>query len=336
MAKQTTELTTATKWETWMTTVDSVQERWFTAMREDKPMQIAMAEADAKLAMMDVIDGPNATEIKSQLLRFCDPRIDMVEVVGQPSNDAKIKVVAMAIVSGFTPGRAEFSVYVKQGSDAALYVKENGYLVWFERSGASNPPNVNTEFPELKTLANGKLVWLVSGIASVTLNGKKFTHEAIGKHAIGIAASASRSNPKESTDNIASITAKARRALLQQLWKKARPFAGTQDYDDSHELESVTVADPKMIEVVPVVETVTSTTPSSPAEWDRHWKSMSERGDKIDERTLQIARALRAAPSKEMLVVAMIEADADRSKIDDANYEMLKAYYTLLDGMLVN
>jgi hypothetical protein len=37
-----------------------------------------------------------------------------------------------------------------------------------------------------------------------------------------------------------------------------------------------------------------------------------------------------------MLVVAMIEADADREKIDDANYEMLKAYYNLLDGMLVN
>jgi hypothetical protein len=138
---------------------------------------------------------------------------------------------------------------------------------------------------------------------------------------------------KDLSDAVSGMKGKIEARILRKLYHYV---ADIPDESDESSVSAVTVADPKMSEVAPVVDPVTNATPTTPAEWDRHWKSMSERGDKIDERTLQIARALRAAPSKEMLVVAMIEADADRSKIDDANYEMLKAYYTLLDGMLVN
>lgn len=137
---------------------------------------------------------------------------------------------------------------------------------------------------------------------------------------------------KDLSDAVSGMKGKIEARILRKLYHYV---ADIPDESDEAAVNTVTVADAKVIEVAPVVETVTNAMPTSPADWDRYWKSMSERGDKIDERTLQIARALRAAPSKEMLVVAMIEADADRDKIDDANYEMLRSYYQLLDGMLI-
>jgi hypothetical protein len=300
--------------DSWLTNVSAAQDIWFSAINEDNPLRIAFAEATAKKLMLQTLKGDNAKHIAAHLLAFADPEIDMIEVVGAPAQSDMIRVIAMGVITGFVPGQDEFGVFgTRNGAD--LYVKENGYYSLFSRLKGCSVPDVRDGFPELTKLDNGKLVWRVSGTASVMLNGKTITQTSEGPHAIGIQAAESTKTPGTSTDNIAGISAKARRRLLQLLWKKVRCSARIDDLDDTVPLvESQPEPAPERIEAAPQP-------PADP--WVAEWKRFPE-----EHPARKLARKMREA-KPDAIDACMIEADSllGDAAIDKRAHDTLRRYF---------
>jgi len=300
--------------DSWLTNVSAAQDIWFSAINEDNPLRIAFAEATAKKLMLQTLKGENAKHIAAHLLAFADPEIDMIEVVGAPAQSDMIRVIAMGVITGFVPGQDEFGVFgTRNGAD--LYVKENGYYSLFSRLKGCSVPDVRDGFPELTKLDNGKLVWRVSGTASVMLNGKTITQTSEGPHAIGIQAAESTKTPGTSTDNIAGISAKARRRLLQLLWKKVRCSARIDDLDDTVPLvESQPEPAPERIEAAPQP-------PADP--WVAEWKRFPE-----EHPARKLARKMREA-KPDAIDACMIEADSllGDAAIDKRAHDTLRRYF---------
>lgn len=300
--------------DSWLTNVSAAQDIWFSAINEDNPLRIAFAEATAKKLMLQTLKGENAKHIAAHLLAFADPEIDMIEVVGAPAQSDMIRVIAMGVITGFVPGQDEFAVFgTRNGAD--LYVKENGYYSLFSRLKGCSVPDVRDGFPELTKLDNGKLVWRVSGTASVMLNGKTITQTSEGSHAIGIQAAESTKTPGTSTDNIAGISAKARRRLLQLLWKKVRCSARIDDIED----------------IVPIVESQPEpslarieATPQPVADpWVAEWKRLPE-----EHAARKLARKMREA-KPDAIDACMREADSllVDAAIDKRAHDTLRRYF---------
>lgn len=322
MAEQTGIITTTQDQivDSWLTNVSAAQDIWFSAINEDNPLRIAFAEATAKKLMLQTLKGENAKHIAAHLLAFADPEIDMIEVVGAPAQADMIRVIAMGVITGFVPGQDEFAVFgTRNGAD--LYVKENGYYSLFSRLKGASVPDVRDGFPELTKLDNGKLVWRVSGTASVEINGKPITQICEGPYAIGLQAAESRNQPGTSTDNVAGISAKARRRLLQLLWKKVRCSARIDDLDDTVPLVAAQPEpEPARIEAPPT---------SAADPWAAEWKRFPE-----DHPARKLARKMREA-APESLDSHMIEADQliGDKLIDKRAHESLSRYFQHLKGV---
>jgi hypothetical protein len=334
MAEQTGIITTTQDQivDSWLTNVSAAQDIWFSAINDDNPLRIAFAEATAKKLMLQTLKGENAKHIAAHLLAFADPEIDMIEVVGVPAQAEMIRVIAMGVITGFVPGQDEFSVFgTRNGAD--LYVKENGYYSLFSRLKGCSVPDVRDGFPELTKLDNGKLVWRVSGTASVEINGKTINQICEGPYAIGLQAAESRNQPGVSTDNVAGISAKARRRLLQLLWKKVRCSARIDDLDDTVPLVAAQPEqEPARIEapatVINMPETVVITHNTCDP-WAAEWKRFPE-----DHPARKLARKMRES-APESLDSHMIEADQliGDKLIDKRAHESLSRYFNHLKGV---
>jgi hypothetical protein len=241
-----------------------------------------------------------------------------------------VKITAMAILTGFAPGQEEFSVYnTKQGTH--LYVKENGYYKLFSKLKGASVPTVNHGYPELTTLPNGSMVWLFAGTASVEIHKQPYSHTCEGDYRIGIKAAESKTEAGKSTDNIAGISTKARRAFLQLLWKKVRCAANIDDHDETVKI-SVSEQEPARIEapatVINMPETVVITHNTGDP-WAAEWKRFPE-----DHPARKLARKMRES-APESLDSYMIEADQliGDKLIDKRAYESLSRYFHHLKGV---
>lgn len=304
--------------ENWLTQVSAAQDVWFSALNADNQLRIAFAEANAKKLLMQTLTGENSKQIAAHLLAFSD--VGMVEIIGSPSQAEIVKITAMAILTGFAPGQEEFSVYnTKQGTH--LYVKENGYYKLFSKLKGASVPTVNHGYPELTTLPNGSMVWLFAGTASVEINKQRYSHTCEGDYRIGIKAAESKTEAGKSTDNIAGISTKARRAFLQLLWKKVRCAANIDDHDETVQL----------VESQPVVQPARIEAPPAPAAdpWAAEWKRFPE-----DHPARKLARKMREA-DPESLDAHMIEADQliGDKLIDKRAHESLSRYFQHLKGV---
>lgn len=331
MAEQTGIITTKEDQivDSWLTNVSAAQDIWFSAINEDNPLRIAFAEATAKKLMLQTLKGENAKHIAAHLLAFADPEIDMIEVVGAPSQVDMIRVIAMGVITGFVPGQDEFAVFgTRNGAD--LYVKENGYYSLFSRLKGASVPDVRDGFPELTKLDNGKLVWRVSGTASVEINGKTITQVCEGPYAIGIQAAESKNQPGTSTDNVAGISAKARRRLLQLLWKKVRCSARIDDLDDTVPLAETATEDQSSRNTFrdhPAKLEAAAAPAADP--WAAEWKRFPE-----DHPARQLARKMREAAA-DQLDTHMIQADSllGDKLIDKRAHDSLARYFQHLKGV---
>lgn len=298
--------------ENWLTQVSAAQDIWFSALNADNQLRIAFAEANAKKLLMQTLTGENAKQIAAHLLAFAD--VGMVELIGSPSQFDIVRITAMGILTGFAPGQEEFSVYnTKNG--ASLYVKENGYYKLFSKLKSASIPTVNHGYPELKTMPNGNMVWLFAGTASVEINGQRISHTSEGDYRIGIKAAESTKEAGKATDNIAGISAKARRAFLQLLWKKVRCAANIDDHDDTVAIvDSPPVAAPARIEAAP-----------QPAAdpWVAEWKRFPE-----EHPARKLARKMREA-KPDAIDACMIEADSllGDAAIDKRAHDTLRRYF---------
>jgi hypothetical protein len=86
-------------------------------------------------------------------------------------------------------------------------------------------PEVSVGHPEFVPLGkSGKKIWRVEGKASCSYGGKEYAVEFAGAMALGL--------PGYESDNVAGITAKARRQILKSLWAKVSPILNDDHADE--------------------------------------------------------------------------------------------------------
>jgi hypothetical protein len=229
-----------------MQSLDEARQHWLAAVAEGNPMLVAVAEADAKATMLQQI---RQQQVAAMLLRFCDPELAMTEIVGNCGDGEKIRCTGLAILSGFVPGRDEYAIFAGKGnSPSKVYVKENGYRKLLGMLPGCQIGDVQVGVPQIETLDGGVEVWSVPGKADCTLDGRKIAVEATGQFAIRLPVKRSRQD-NSVIDNVDGIAAKARRRLLQQLWRKA---SGAGMIDDANEADGIQPHEIEVIDAGPV------------------------------------------------------------------------------------
>lgn len=200
----------------WLSRIDASRNELIAVAQSGNRVAAAFAMAEARIALIESLDNE---QIKARLLRMTDPRIGMVELANNPTDEDRIRVCAIAILSGFCPGDDQFAVFGGKGG-GKLYTKEAGFRTLFAHLGIV--PEVSTGHPEFVPLGTtGKKVWRVGGKASCDYQGKTYAVEFTGAGALGL--------PGYESDNVAGISAKARRQILKALWAKVSPIL-TQDH----------------------------------------------------------------------------------------------------------
>jgi hypothetical protein len=232
----------------WLDRIDETRSQLIESARGGNRVAAAFAMADARC---DLIDSLKDEAIRAKLLRMTDPEIAMVELANNPTPEDRIRVCAIAILSGFTPGNDEFAVFGAGKNAGKLYTKERGFRTLFAHLGIV--PEVSTSHPEFVAFGTGgKKIWRVGGSGSATYQGTEYTVAFEGDELIGI--------PGYDSDNVAGVSAKARRRILQALWVKVSPIL-TSDHSDSDDTETiVSVSESKAI----TVETATPITEPIP------------------------------------------------------------------------
>lgn len=209
------EISTISVMSDWLTRIESNRNELIAVAKSGNRVAASFAMAEARSALIDSLDDE---QIKARLLRMTDPRIGMVELANNPSDEDRVRVCAIAILSGFCPGDDQFAVFGGKGG-GKLYTKEAGFRTLFAHLGIV--PEITTGHPEFVPLGtSGKKVWRVGGKASCDYQGKSYSVEFSGHGALGL--------PGYESDNVAGITAKARRQILKALWAKVSPIL-TQD-----------------------------------------------------------------------------------------------------------
>lgn len=226
----------------WLDKIDDTRNQLIASAKCGNRVAAAFAMADARC---DLIESLSDEMIRAKLLRITDPALAMVELANNPNDDDRIRVCAIAILSGFTPGEDQFAVFgggfdkrANKPIPGKLYVKERGFRILFSHLGIV--PEVRTSHPEFVEFGTaGKKIWKVAGSASCTYQVDEYAVDFSGDELIGI--------PGYETDNVAGIAAKARRRILQALWVKVSPVF-TSEIDDDDQ-DTVPVSRPSRIEV---------------------------------------------------------------------------------------
>jgi hypothetical protein len=206
----------------WLVSIEQSRSELIEAAKTGNKIATAFAMAEARVRLIESLDNE---EVKARLLRMTDPRIGMVELANNPTEEDRIRVCAIAILSGFCPGEDQFAVFGGKGTAGGkLYTKEAGFRTLFAHLGIV--PEVQTGHPEFVPLGtSGKKVWRVGGKASCEYAGKSYSVDFSGPAALGISG--------YETDNVAGIAAKARRRMLQALWAKVSPILTQDQADDA-------------------------------------------------------------------------------------------------------
>lgn len=222
----------------WLTRIDASRTELIEVAKSGNRVASAFAMAEARISLIESLEDE---QIKARLLRMTDPRIGMVELANSPTEEDRIRVCAIAILSGFCPGDDQFAVFGGKGG-GKLYTKEAGFRTLFAHLGIV--PEISTGHPEFVPLGtSGKKVWRVGGKASCDYQGKSYAVEFTGAGALGL--------PGYESDNVAGITAKARRQILKALWAKVSPILNSDQADDVPMDLTQSDEKPKAIEVTP-------------------------------------------------------------------------------------
>jgi hypothetical protein len=215
----------------WLDRIDTTRNELINAARNGSRVNAAFAMAEARVALIESLKDE---QIRARLLRITDPTIHMVELANNPTDEDRIRVCAIAILSGFCPGDDQFAIFGGK-TGGKLYTKEAGFRTLFAHLGIV--PELSVGHPEFVPLGNsGKKIWRVSGKASCEYGGKTYAVEFAGPSSLGL--------PGYESDNVAGITAKARRQILKSLWAKVSPILND---DHADEPEIVATAEPVAI-----------------------------------------------------------------------------------------
>lgn len=263
---------------------------------------------------MQLIESLTDENIKARLLRMTDPRINMVELANNPTDEDRIRVCAIAILSGFCPGDDQFAVFGGKGG-GKLYTKEAGFRTLFAHLGIV--PEVSVGHPEFVPLGkSGKKIWRVEGKASCSYGGKEYAVEFSGAMALGL--------PGYEPDNVAGITAKGRRQLLKALWTKVSPILNDDQADDVEVIpQTMLIEEPQQPVVVQ----------PEPSETEKHEPSLARirkiLGDNPDQLTFveSVWNEIAAAKTMEKLEEAGKELAAMKASVSQQVLSLVRPYY---------
>ena len=225
------------------------------AVRQRDEMQAAMIRADA---LLTAIDAANAEQVAAVLLRMAHPDAGMVEVVGEGSNRETVRVMAMALFCGFTPGKNEFAIFHGRAK-SGLYLKDAGIRKLLVQQGCE-PPQVSAHFPVQTQLKNGMTVWAVEGEASTVYDGKTYRVQFTGAGSVKLPCKFFK-NSSDTSDNIDGIIAKARRRMLLELMRVVQSAAGMTPEDSNEADDAVIEGKVQVIDAGPVAEPATAPAP---------------------------------------------------------------------------
>ena len=310
------ELTKTNTVSDWLTRIDASRNELIDAAKNGSRINAAFAMAEARVQLIESLTDEN---IKARLLRMTDPRINMVELANNPTDEDRIRVCAIAILSGFCPGDDQFAVFGGKGG-GKLYTKEAGFRTLFAHLGIV--PEVSVGHPEFVPLGkSGKKIWRVEGKASCSYGGKEYAVEFSGAMALGL--------PGYESDNVAGITAKGRRQLLKALWTKVSPILND-DHADEVEIipQTLLIEEPQQ-----VVEVAAVAVESEPSETEKHEPSLARirkiLGDNPDQLTFveSIWNEIAAAKTQERLEEAGKELAAMKASVSQQVLSLVRPYY---------
>jgi|688.fasta_scaffold135691_2 hypothetical protein len=299
----------------WLTRIDASRNELIDAAKNGSRISAAFAMAEARVQLIESLTDEN---IKARLLRMTDPRINMVELANNPTDEDRIRVCAIAILSGFCPGDDQFAVFGGKGG-GKLYTKEAGFRTLFAHLGIV--PEVSVGHPEFVPLGkSGKKIWRVEGKASCSYGGKEYAVEFAGAMALGL--------PGYESDNVAGITAKGRRQLLKALWTKVSPILNDDHADDVEIIpQTLLIEDPQH-----VVEDSVLVAPE-PSETEKHEPSLARirkiLADNPDQLTFveSVWNEIAAARTQEKLEEAGKELAAMKASVSSQVLSLVRPFY---------
>jgi len=222
----------------WLDKIDGTRNELIASAKSGNRVAAAFAMADARVELIESLKSEN---IRAKLLRMTDPEIAMVELANNPNDEDRIRICAIGILSGFTPGDEQFAIFgggfdkrANKPKPGKLYIKERGFRTLFSHLGIV--PEVRTGHPTWGSYGGGeRKLWSVTGTAECIYAGENYAVEFTGESSVRIEG--------YDSDNTAGIAAKCRRRLLQALWVKVSPIL-TQDqaYDSDDEPDTVPVS----------------------------------------------------------------------------------------------
>jgi hypothetical protein len=295
----------------WLTRIDASRNELIDAAKNGSRISAAFAMAEARVQLIESLTDEN---IKARLLRMTDPRINMVELANNPTDEDRIRVCAIAILSGFCPGDDQFAVFGGKGG-GKLYTKEAGFRTLFAHLGIV--PDVSVGHPEFVPLGkSGKKIWRVEGKASCSYGGKEYAVEFSGAMALGL--------PGYESDNVAGITAKGRRQLLKALWTKVSPILNDDQADDVEVIpQTLLIEEPQQPVAVQL----------EPSETEKHEPSLVRirkiLADNPDQLTFveSVWNEIAAAKTPEKLEEAGKELAAMKSSVSQQVLSLVRPFY---------
>ena len=307
--------TTANTVSDWLTRIDASRNELIDAAKNGSRISAAFAMAEARVQLIESLTDEN---IKARLLRMTDPRINMVELANNPTDEDRIRVCAIAILSGFCPGDDQFAVFGGKGG-GKLYTKEAGFRTLFAHLGIV--PEVSVGHPEFVPLGkSGKKIWRVEGKASCSYGGKEYAVEFAGAMALGL--------PGYESDNVAGITAKGRRQLLKALWTKVSPILNDDQADDVEIIPQTLLIE----EPVEAIEQPTTVEPE-PSETEKHEPSLARirkiLADNPDQLTFveSVWNEIAAAKTHDKLEEAGKELAAMKASVSQQVLSLVRPFY---------
>jgi len=217
------------------------------AIQRRDEMQAAMVRADG---LLQAIDAARTEQVAAVLLRMAHPDAGLVEIVGEGTNNETVRVMAMALFCGFTPGKGEFAIFHGRAK-SSLYLKDAGIRKLLVQQGCE-PPQVSAHFPVQAQLKSGLTVWAVEGEASTVYDGKTYRVQFSGPGSVKLPCKFFK-NSSDSSDNIDGIIAKARRRMLLELMRVVQSAAGMVAEDSNEGDETAIEGKVQIIDAGPAV-----------------------------------------------------------------------------------
>lgn len=285
------------------------------AIQRRDEMQAAMVRADG---LLQAIDAARTEQVAAVLLRMAHPDAGLVEIVGEGTNNETVRVMAMALFCGFTPGKGEFAIFHGRAK-SSLYLKDAGIRKLLVQQGCE-PPQVSAHFPVQAQLKSGLTVWAVEGEASTVYDGKTYRVQFSGPGSVKLPCKFFK-NSSDSSDNIDGIIAKARRRMLLELMRVVQSAAGMVA-EDSNEGDETAIegkvqivdAGPQTVQAAPEIDLIDAVAALQTKLSPEHARLLGDGHEDITE-------AMSEAKLRE--VWENISKKRKEQKLDNRAYELL-------------